>query len=153
MSLLKSNYIILKEHNLLIEHHSGNLDLDSYINFVTRTSNDPLFSTNMNYLIDLSNVVVTSSLDDIYKYNAYTEDKFKSVRKRKVAMVTNTPNQMVFSTLFKNSNTQKLKEIEIFSTSTAAIDWLNSNLIKIEFLDILTTLKNPVQNQLQKNSK
>ncbi|MDO9273919.1 MAG: hypothetical protein Q7T92_00030 [Lutibacter sp.] len=148
MSTLKSNYIILKEHNLLIEHHSGNLDLDSYINFVTRTSNDPLFSTNMNYLIDLSNVVVTSSLDDIYKYNTFTEDKFKSVRKRKVAMVTNTPNQMVFSTLFKNSNTQKLKEIEIFSTSTAAIDWLNSNLIKIEFLDILTTLKNPSQNQL-----
>lgn len=148
MSTLKSNYIILKEHNLLIEHHSGNLDLDSYINFVTRTSNDPLFSTNMNYLIDLSDVVVTSSLDDIYKYNTFTEDKFKSVRKRKVAMVTNTPNQMVFSTLFKNSNTQKLKEIEIFSTSTAAIDWLNSNLIKIEFLDILTTLKNPSQNQL-----
>lgn len=148
MSQLISNYIILKEKNIIIECHSGNLDLESYINFVTSTTLDPLFSTNMNYLIDLSDVVVTSSLDDIYKYNTFTEDKFKSVRKRKVAMVTNTPNQMVFSTLFKNSNTQKLKEIEIFSTSTAAIDWLNSNLIKIEFLDILTTLKNPSQNQL-----
>ncbi|MHB1146517.1 MAG: hypothetical protein ACYC01_02865 [Lutibacter sp.] len=150
MSSLNSNYIILKEHNLLIEHHSGTLDLDSYIKFVTKTSNDPLFSNNMNYLIDLSNVFITSSLDDIYKYNTFTEDKFKSASKRKVAMVTNTPNQMVFSTLFKISNTQKLKEIEIFSTTTAAIYWLNTNLIKIEFLDILTALKNPAPNQLQK---
>ena len=147
MSLLNSNYIILKEHHLLIEHHSGSLDLNSYINFVTRTSNDPLFSTNMNYYIDLSNVDITSSLDDIYKYNHFTETNFKSERKRKVALVTKTPKQMVFATLFKNSNTQKLKEIEIFSTATAAIDWLNSNLIKIEFLDILIALKNP---ELQK---
>ena len=140
--MLNSNYIILKEHNLLIESHSGNLDLDSYINFVTRTSNDPLFSPNMNYFIDLSNVDITSSLDDIYKYNHFTETNFKSERKRKVALVTNTPNQMVFATLFKNSNTIKLKEIEVFSTNIAAIDWLNSNLNKIEIIDILTSLSN-----------
>ena len=111
MLSLKSNYIILKEHNLLIEYHSGNLDLESYINFVKRTSNDPLFSLNMNYYIDLSNVVVTASIDDIRKYTDFTENIFKCERKRRVALVTNSPNQMVFATLFKNSNTQKLKEI------------------------------------------
>ncbi len=144
--MLNSNYIILKEHNLLIESHSGNLDLDSYINFVTKTSNDPLFSTNMNYFIDLSNVDISSSLDDIYKYNHFTETNFKSERKRKVALVTKTPKQMVFATLFKNSNTQKLKEIEVFSTATAAIDWLNSNLNKIEIIDILASLSNTAKN-------
>ncbi len=30
MSDLRSRYKILKEHNLIIECHSGNLDLDSY---------------------------------------------------------------------------------------------------------------------------
>lgn len=139
--MLNSNYIILKEQNLLIEHHSGNLDLDSYINFVTRTSNDPLFSLNMNYYIDLSNVVVTASIDDIRKYNDFTEDNYKCEIKRRVALVTNTPNQMVFATLFKNSNTQKLKEIEVFSTKESAFDWLKSSLDKNEFLTIFSSLK------------
>ncbi|MDP2068301.1 MAG: hypothetical protein Q8K04_04980 [Lutibacter sp.] len=96
----------------------------------------------MNYYIDLSNVIVTASIDDIKKYSDFTEDNFRCERKRKVALVTNTPNQMVFATLFKNSNTQKLKEIEVFSTNIAAIDWLNSNLNKIEIIDILTSLSN-----------
>lgn len=150
MSSLNSNYLILKEQNLLVECHSGNLDLESYINFVTSTTLDPLFSANMNYFIDLSNVIVTASIDDIRKYNNFTEATFISERKRKVALVTNSPNQMVFATLFKNSNTQKLKEIEVFSTTTAAIHWLNSNLIKYEILDVLMALKNPIKYQLQK---
>lgn len=142
MSLFNSNYIILKEHNLLIEYHSGSLDLDSYINFVTRTTLDPLFSENMNYCIDLSNVVITASIDDIRKYNDFTEENFKSERRRRrVALITNSPNQMVFATLFKNSNTQKLKEIEVFSTKESAFEWLNCSLNKNEFLSILSELK------------
>ena len=140
MPLLKSNYKILKEHNLIVEYHSGDLDLESYINFVKGTTLDPQFSLNMNYLIDISNVVVTASIDDIRKYNNFTEDNFKTDRKRRVAFITNSPNQMVFSTLFKGSNTQKLKEIEIFSTTNAAIEWLDSNLNKNEILDVLASL-------------
>jgi len=151
MSSLNSNYIILKEHNLLIEHHSGNLDLESYINFVTNTTLDPLFSTNMNYFIDLSNVVVTASIDDIRKYNNFTEANFISEKKRRVALVTDSPNQMVFSILFKDSNTQKLKEIEVFSTIIAAIEWINSNLNKNDILEILSTLKNSTKNKTQKS--
>lgn len=147
MSLLNSNYIILKEYNLLIEHHSGKLDLESYINFVKGTTLDPLFSLNMNYLIDLSNVVVTASVDDIRVYNNFTEDNFKTERKRRVAFVTDTPNQLVFSTLFKDSNTQKLKEIEVFSTTKVAINWLNINVNQYEILDILTTFRNQANNK------
>jgi hypothetical protein len=151
MYLLNSNYKILKEHNLLIEHHYGNLDLESYINFVTRTSNDPLFSLNMNYLIDLCNVVVTASIDDIRKYNDFTEDNFKCERKKRVALLTNSPNQMVFATLYKNSNKQKLKAVEVFSTTIAAIEWVDSNLNKNEILDVLTTLKNSSRNKTKKS--
>lgn len=141
MSLLNSNYIILKEFNLLIECHSGNLDLKSYIDFVKRTTIDPLFSKNMNYFIDLRNVVVTASLDDIRIYNNFTEENFQCDRKRRVALLTNSPNQMVFATLFKNSNTQKLKEIEIFSTKESAFHWINSSLNKEEILNIFSSIQ------------
>lgn len=142
MSGLVSNYKILKEHNLIIECHSGNLDLDSYINFVIKTTHDPLFSHNMDYLIDLRNVVVTAPTDDIEKYNYFTETKFKSERKSKVAILTDSPNQMVFSTLFKILNTEKLKEIEVFSTVEMTTRWLN-NSNKKEILDVLFVLMNP----------
>jgi len=88
----------------------------------------------MSYYIDLSNVVITASIDDIKKYNDFTGDNFKCDRKRKVAMITNSPNQMVFATLFKNSNTQKLKEIEVFSSKESALEWLNSSFNKMRFL-------------------
>ncbi|MDF1516917.1 MAG: hypothetical protein RQ864_01750 [Lutibacter sp.] len=141
MSLLKSNYIILKDLNLLIECHSGSLDLNSYIDFVKSTTLDPLFSKNMNYFIDLCNVVVTASIDDIKLYNNFTNDNLQCDRKRRVALLTNSPNQMVFATLFKNSNTQKLKEIEVFSTKESALEWLNSSLNKEEILNIFSSLK------------
>ena len=147
MSKLKSNYIILKEHHLIIECHSGNLDLESYITFIKSMVLDPLFSTNMNYLIDLSHVVITASIDDITKYNAFSEENFKAERKRRVALVTSSPNQMVFATLFKNSNTQKLKEVEIFSTKERALAWLNNNIDKEEIFDILAHLQESYQNK------
>lgn len=142
MSDLKSRYKILKEHNLIIEFHSGNLDLDSFINFVLKITHDPLFSRDMNYLIDMRNTVITAPTDDIEKYNFFTETNFKTERKRKVAILTNSPNQMVFATLFKNLNTQKLKVIEIFSTDEKATDWLNSSHKK-EIMDVLGALMNP----------
>jgi hypothetical protein len=141
MSLLKSNCIILKEFNLLIECHSGNLNLQSYVDFVKRTSHDPLFSKILNYFIDLSDVVVTVSLDDVEKYNNFTIDNFKWGKKKKVALITETPNQMVFATLFKNSNMQKLKEIEVFSTKENALEWLNSSFDKNEIFSVLSNLR------------
>lgn len=96
----------------------------------------------MDYLIDLRNVVVTAPKDDIEKYNYFTETKFKSERKSKVAILTDSPNQMVFSTLFKILNTQKLKEIEVFSTVEMTTRWLN-NSNKKEILNVLFVLMNP----------
>jgi hypothetical protein len=141
MTLLKSNYGILKDFNLLIECLSGNLDLKSYIDFVKRTTLDRLFSKNMNYFIDLCNVVVTASIDDIRIYNNFTESNFQCDKKRRVALLTNSPNQMVFATLFKNSNTQKLKEIEVFSTKESALEWINNSLNKNEILNIFSSIE------------
>ena len=141
MTQLKSNYIILKDYNLLIECHSGNLDSKSYIDFVKRTTLDPLFSNNMNYYIDLSNVVVTASIDDIIIYNNFINDNFQCDKKRRVALLTSSPNQMVFATLFKNSNTQKLKEVEVFSTKENALNWINSRLNKEEILNIFSGIQ------------
>ncbi len=141
MSLLKSSYKILKEYNLIIESHSGSLDLKSYIDFVEKMKLDPLFSLDMNFYVDLSNVVVTASIDEVKLYNNFSKNTFKSERKRKIALITDSPNQMVFATLFKNSNTQKSKVIEIFSTKECAIQWLNRSLDKEEILNIFSNIK------------
>lgn len=53
MSGLISNYKILKEHNLIVEYHSGILDADSFIEFKKSITLDPLFLPSLNYFVHL----------------------------------------------------------------------------------------------------
>lgn len=136
MSGLVSNYKILKEHNLIVEYHSGILDADSFIAFKKSITTDPLFLPSLHYFVHLKNVTFSANLEDIDKYVDFLEDNNKVFGNRRVALITNTPNQVVYTTMFKN----KSQSIEIFSTNESALEWLNSSLNKNEILDVLAAV-------------
>ena len=140
MSSLVSNYKILKEHNLIIEYHTGFLDVDSFINFKKSISLDPLFLPSLNYFVHLKKVTFTTNSEDIDKYADFLEINSKVFGDRRVALITDTPNQVVSTTMFKMLQQNKSQSIEIFSTNESALKWLNSNLNKSEILDVLATL-------------
>jgi hypothetical protein len=140
MSLLKSAYKILKVHNLIVEYHTGILDVDSFINFRQNITLDPLFLPSLNYFVHFKKVTFSTNSDDINKYANFMADNYNVYGNRRVALITNTPNQVVSTTLFKMIH-QKTSQVEIFSTNESALEWLNSNLHKNEILDVLETLK------------
>jgi hypothetical protein len=140
MSDLVSNYKILKEHNLIIEYHTGFLDVDSFINFKKSISLDPLFLPSLNYFVHLKKVTFTTNSEDIDKYADFLEINSKVFGDRRVALITDTPNQVVSTTMFKMLQQNKSQSIEIFSTNESVLKWLNSNLNKSEILDVLATL-------------
>ena len=140
MSLLKSNYKILKEHNLIVEYHTGILDVDSFINFKQSITLDPLFLPSLNYFVHLKKVAFTTNSEDINKYADFLEINSKVFGDRRVALITDTPNQVVSTTMFKMLQQNKAQSIEIFSTNESALEWLNSNLNKNEILDVLAAL-------------
>lgn len=140
MSGLLSNYKILKEHNLIIEYHSGILDADSFIAFKKSITLDPLFSPNLNYFVHLKKVDFSTNLEDIDKYVKFLNTNSKVYGNRRVALITNTPNQVVSTTIFKLMHQNASQTIEIFSTNEIALEWLNSNLNEKEILEVLVEL-------------
>jgi hypothetical protein len=53
---------------------------------------------------------------------------------RKVAFVTNTPNQVVSTTIYKTIKSNLIQTSEIFSTNENALKWLNFSESSIQEL-------------------
>lgn len=140
MSGLVSHYKILKEHNLIVEYHSGILDADSFIAFKKSITLDSLFLPSLHYFVHLKNVTFSTNLEDIDTYANFLEDNSKVFGNRRVALITNTPNQVVSTTMFKMIQQNKSQSVEIFSTNEKALEWLNSRLNKNEILAVLAEL-------------
>ena len=134
MSGLKSTYKILPEYNLIIEIHKGTLDVESYIKFKKRLSKDPEFRPNMNNFINHNMDVFSTTPADVQKFVDFIDDNTSDLGRRKVAMLTTTPNQVVTTTIYKNLLSRIHQNVEIFSTSKAALNWLikKPNTTKLE---------------------
>tara|TARA_R110001583_G_scaffold412_4_gene3872 strand:+ start:16144 stop:16581 length:438 start_codon:yes stop_codon:yes gene_type:complete len=145
VSKLISKYKILIAKKLIIEYHSGNLDVASFINFKTELSTDPSFSPNFNFIIDLQDVKFTASESDLKKYANFLTDSKKYKGSRNIAVITKTPNQVVSSMLFKILFSNPTITIEIFSTFNSAVKWLQAdNLNALEVKNIVKSLKKSV---------
>lgn len=143
MSNLKSTYKILPNHNLIIEYYSGDIDFVSFMNFKKKLILEPLFTPNLNILIHFKNATFKMTDEEINKYIHFSETDIKVIGKRKIALITETPNQVVVSTLFKMIQRIKSKSVEIFSTKEAALRWLNiKDLSTTEVTLILNNLHN-----------
>ncbi len=140
-----SKYQILKANKLIIEAHSGNLDIASFINFKTTLSTDSSFSPNFNFIIDLKGVTFETSESDLKKYADFLTKSIKYKGRRKVAVITKTPNQVVSSILFKQMFSNPSQNIEIFSTAKSAINWLEiENLSVLKIMNAIKSLKSSV---------
>lgn len=87
----------------------------------------------------LKKVTFNTNFEDVDKYAHFLADNHKVYGNRRVALITNTPNQVVSTTIFKMIQ-QNTSQVEIFSTSESALDWLNSKLNKNEILGVLAKL-------------
>ena len=142
MSQFKSNYQILKEHNIVLEYHSGHIDAESFIKFKHKLSLHPDFKPGLKYFVNLQDVTFDISKNDIHEYVDFLGTKSNIFGERQVALITRTPNQVVHTTLFKTTNPMKAEAIEIFSTNETAFDWLDiKNLSFNEFQILLENLE------------
>lgn len=139
---LISRYKILTKQNLIIECHSGDLDFESYLKFKISESKDVKYNPTLSHLLDFKDAIFTTSSQELSKYAEFLKNTPQFIGKRKIAVLTNTPNQVVPSMLLKMNLKNSLLSVEIFTTIEKAIDWLNiPNLPKEEIKIILTKLK------------
>lgn len=141
MSTLKSLYRIIPEENLVIEYHTGILEVESYIDFKKRLHNDPLFRANLNHFIHYKSVVFKTTPSEINHFTNYINSISQNLGHRKTALVTNTPNQVVSTTMYKMMQKNPSQNVEVFSTNHNAFQWLNCpNLKTNELNDIILEL-------------
>lgn len=124
MSALKSFYEILLDYNLVIEYHSGILETSSYINFKKELFSDPKFKPNLNHFIYFKNVEFATTQPDINEFVVFMGNHSKSIGYRKLALITDTPNQVVSTTIYKMIQKNLNQSVEIFSTNKKAFKWL-----------------------------
>ncbi|WP_111708347.1 hypothetical protein [Lutibacter citreus] len=141
MPHLKSNYQILKKHNLIVEYHENTLDINSYKPFKTKIIENPLYSNSLNYIINFKNVDFIMTPNEIVEYINYLKLTPKILGKKKLAFITRTPNQIVPATLYKMKQNELNQSVEIFSTYESALDWLQTDLTAEQLVEIFKELK------------
>jgi hypothetical protein len=142
MASLYTNYCILKNHNLVIEYYSGVLEFDSLVNFKLQISKDALFTKKLKHLIYLKDVIFNTKPIDVKNYVSFLEKNSSIFGERYVALITATPKQVVNSTLYKLKQKNINQKLEVFSTISAAINWLSLEISEEEVYTILSKLSN-----------
>jgi len=140
--LLVSTYKILKDKKLIIEYFSGDLSVESYLDFKQKLIQDPDFSVNYHYFIYFKDVNFKITEEDIVKYLNFSNKNLKVNQTRKVALITRTPNQVVISSLYKLASKQPNQRVEIFSTCENAFNWLGIPPIFIDESNFIKELQN-----------
>lgn len=133
--MLTSRYKILEEENLIIEIHNGQVVKNSLTSFKKKLTEDPAFKKNMKFLVHIKNVEFHTSQDDMHKFAKFMSDKNNPFGKRKIAILTETPEQVVSSTLYQALMPKKENKVEIFTTNIEAFKFLNLDLSKFDFFN------------------
>ncbi|SDX25314.1 hypothetical protein SAMN05444411_10441 [Lutibacter oricola] len=119
-----NKFKIYPEYNLVIELHSGTLNLTSYLNFKKKLFTHKEFKSGMNYFINLKKVNFDAPTKDIEKFADFNNQRPSFSERRKIALVTDTPSQVVSTTIYKSLLSNHNQDIEIFSTNEKALSWL-----------------------------
>lgn len=145
MNALKSTYRIINNLNLILEYHTGDLDVDSYIKFKQKEFDDKDFKTGLNHFIHFKNVTFIDPEENIKKFVDFIKNNAPTLGKRKVAFITSTPSQVVTTTIYKTLLADDEQKVAVFSTNDTAFNWLTSNpLITEELMDIVNDLQKEI---------
>lgn len=141
MNSLKSSFIILNQHHIIIEYHQDTLNLNSYLAFKTSVFKHPLYSNSHNILVNFKNVNFQIDASEVEKFADFINQSQKNAQAKKVAFITKTPNQFVPTTIYKIKQNNPTYAVEIFSTYESALKWLKSDLCAEQLDTIFKDLK------------
>ncbi len=117
-------YYIIKDKSLIIEVLSGSFDFVEYLNLKQLQIEDADYNPNFNIIIDIRNIEESNISEKTIKEYA---DNIKPVQlfntKIKVAIITNSPSQVVGALLYKLFENKSI-EYKVFSTIEYTLNWL-----------------------------
>lgn len=130
-------YYILKEKNLVIEILKGSFNLSDFVNLKKNESEDPDFDPNLNSILDIRDIESAFSKEirnDLEKFLEIIKTVQHNTKKRKTAVITNTPAQVTGITWYQLIDDRGI-DYNIFSTLKGAKEWLGIDEIDFKKID------------------
>ena len=135
-------YRILPEYRLVVEYFGGTFNMKDYLRLKKEQLNDKLFDPSFNIIGDLRDSEIIASNEDIQKSISFMFSFPKMLGNRRSAIITATPDQVVFSILFQKYGKDLPMHYEVVSTLDAAIKWVNCSPESITVIrNLLSELK------------
>lgn len=122
------NYYVFKDYGLILIRLGGDLELNDYLEMKKAQLNDPDYDPDYDIIMDMtemSSKFSQTSKNEMKQYVDIVKTFQITTRKRKVAFLTRTPDQVVSSYMYKSVDDRN-NEFSIFSDIEAALKWLGN---------------------------
>lgn len=121
---MKHEYLILKEHNLILESFYGKMDVDGYLRFKMEQINDPDYDSSYNVLSDLRWVEFVFPAAEMHKISDFFKENIQLNEDRKGCLLSIDPLQTAYSMVFKNNTSVGKVTWMVCTTLKETIQWL-----------------------------
>ena len=123
-----ANYIILSELKIMVECYKGIVYAPDAIAYKKGMQQDPAHDPAYNIITDLRETEMNiQTQDHVKQIGQFLEFLKTTPVVRKVALLTDKPNQAVLAHLVKEFGKETIIQYEVFSTLTAAIKFVGTS--------------------------
>lgn len=136
------SYVIMNEEKLIVEYHSGDINIHDFIHSRKIISSDGEYNPNFDLVLDYreANMVVDKNEVDLFV------DFFKNYSSiqgnRKSAYLTTDPKQVVITTLFSSAISDLDVRPKTFSTLKGVVNWIwKKGIDTTKLIEIIEELK------------
>ena len=138
-----TSYTILSDINVVTEYYNGDIIIEDIIELKSKLFSEKLYNSKIQIIMDFRSANLLIKEPEIIIYTEFAKKNIKIIGERKVAFLTNNPNEVVIGTLFEFTKTKLPIITKVFSTLKAAALWLDLSYTEME----------KVQNAFDKFSK
>lgn len=130
-------YKIIAEKKLVVQFYKGNIVKDNIIHLQKLICNELNYNPTFDVVADFREAELLSNTNDVVDFVDFMKNHAKNQGKRKSAYLTSKPNHVALTTLFLMQIENMPIQPNIFSTSIALVNWLNSEDVDDKFLSLI----------------
>jgi len=136
------SYIIVKEERLIVEYHSGDINVNDFIHSRKIISSDSEYNPNFDLILDYREANMVVDKNEIDLFVDYFKNHSSIVGVRRSAYLTTDPKQVVVTTLFSSAISDLDVRPKTFSTLKGVVNWIGKKDIDTTKLrEIIKELK------------
>jgi len=132
-------YKILPEYQLIIEIFYGGIHYEDVLQLKNIEVADKDYNPGFNFIVVMDQAEMLLKKSDYEKYVSLIKSDKRIVSKRKSALLTNTPHQVVSMYFYEQAAKELPIDFKVFSTMDSALNWVEIDN------DLISKLKTEIE--------